>query len=99
MHFAGWMASAEMKVLYQRCAFVVVRLSGLNPTGALGPRLSSMDALQSLTPWEVFLIGWEDGETGYLATPWRCGEPPPGNRTPDRGSRQSASTWAEQLRS
>lgn len=69
VHFAGWMASAEMKVLYQRCAFVVVPSLWPEPYGRVGP-----EAFFHGRPTVAYAVGgipdWlEDGETGYLATP------------------------------
>jgi len=73
VHFAGWMASAEMKVLYQRCAFVVVPSLWPEPYGRVGP-----EAFFHGRPAVAYAVGgipdWlEDGETGYLATPGDVG--------------------------
>jgi len=69
VEFAGWVAPAEMKILYQRCAFVAMPSLWPEPYGRVGP-----EAFLHGRPVVAYAVGgipdWlEDGETGYLATP------------------------------
>jgi len=69
IEFAGWVEPAQMKALYQRCAFVVMPSLGPEGFGRIGP-----EAFVHGRPVVAYAVGgipdWlEDGETGYLAVP------------------------------